>query len=271
MADFAVRVLINALALIAAVWLVPNIKAPHEIWQLLVVAAIFGLVNTYIKPIAKLLSLPLNVLTFGLVGLVVNTLMLLLVALLSCISEPRLQDRRLAGRTVHSGRLHLRLHRGARDQHRVDHPVPDSTPDPGRLKLADAARAAAGQFGTPLYLYDLGRLRADVDGIAAAFPDPWIRLYSMKANSLPALVARDRGARLRCQRRFARRAGFGGRSRRRAGVDRTRRDRQDGRRPGAGGRPGARRARRCCGCRSSRLKTRRLWLSWTRRWTCSCA
>ena len=83
MADFAVRVLINALALIAAVWLVPNIRAPHEIWALLVVAAIFGLVNSYIKPIAKLLSLPLNVMTFGLVGLVVNTLMLLLVAFIS--------------------------------------------------------------------------------------------------------------------------------------------------------------------------------------------
>lgn len=57
------------------------------------------------------------------------------------------------------------------------------------MKLADAARAAAGQFGTPLYLYDLERLRADIAGIAAAFPNPWIRLYSMKANPLPALVA----------------------------------------------------------------------------------
>ena len=83
MADFAVRVLINALALIAAVWFLPKITAPDELWQLLVVAAIFGLVNSYIKPIAKLLSLPLNVLTFGLVGLVVNTLMLLLVAFIS--------------------------------------------------------------------------------------------------------------------------------------------------------------------------------------------
>jgi diaminopimelate decarboxylase len=56
------------------------------------------------------------------------------------------------------------------------------------LSLADAARAAAGQFGTPLYLYDLPRLRADAAAVAAAFPDPWIRLYSMKANPLPALV-----------------------------------------------------------------------------------
>jgi putative membrane protein len=83
MADFAVRVLINALALIVVVWFVPHIKAPNELWQLLVVAAIFGLINSYLKPIVKLLSLPLNVMTFGLVGLIVNTLMLLLLALLS--------------------------------------------------------------------------------------------------------------------------------------------------------------------------------------------
>jgi diaminopimelate decarboxylase len=56
------------------------------------------------------------------------------------------------------------------------------------LKLADAARAAADRFGTPLYLYDLARLRADVSAVAAAFPEPWLRLYSLKANPLPALV-----------------------------------------------------------------------------------
>jgi diaminopimelate decarboxylase len=56
------------------------------------------------------------------------------------------------------------------------------------LKLADAAHAAADRFGTPLYLYDLERLRADVSAVAAAFPEPWLRLYSMKANPLPALV-----------------------------------------------------------------------------------
>jgi len=85
--DFAVRVLINALALIITVSFVPQITAPKELWQLLVVAAIFGLINTYIKPIAKLLSLPLNLLTFGLVGLVVNTLMLLLLAFISSLFD----------------------------------------------------------------------------------------------------------------------------------------------------------------------------------------
>lgn len=85
MADFAVRVLINALALIATVWFLPQIKAPGELWKLLVVAAIFGLINSYLKPIVKLLSLPLNVMTLGLVGLLINTAMLLLLAFISSL------------------------------------------------------------------------------------------------------------------------------------------------------------------------------------------
>lgn len=56
----------------------------------------------------------------------------------------------------------------------------------GHLELA--AREAVKQFGTPLYLYDLARLRADATAIREAFPDPWIRLYSLKANGLPGLV-----------------------------------------------------------------------------------
>ena len=57
-------------------------------------------------------------------------------------------------------------------------------------ELAAAAREAADRFGTPLYLYDLGRLDDNARAVAAAFPDPWLRLYSLKANGLPALVRR---------------------------------------------------------------------------------
>ena len=54
--------------------------------------------------------------------------------------------------------------------------------------LLDAARDAARRYGTPLYLYDLDRLRADAAAVAAAFPDPWLRLYALKANGLPPLI-----------------------------------------------------------------------------------
>jgi diaminopimelate decarboxylase len=54
--------------------------------------------------------------------------------------------------------------------------------------LAEAALAAVRRFGSPLYLYDLPRLRADATAIREAFPDPWLRLYSLKANGLTGLV-----------------------------------------------------------------------------------
>jgi putative membrane protein len=83
MFEFAVRVLINAIALIAAVRLVPDVAFRGDWWQLLIAAAIFGIVNAYIRPIVKLLSLPLTIFTFGLVGLVINTAMVLLGAWLA--------------------------------------------------------------------------------------------------------------------------------------------------------------------------------------------
>lgn len=80
------RWLVNALALFIAAWLVPGIRlaaagrAPTgQDWvTLAAVALIFGAVNTVIRPIVILLSLPLNILTLGLFTFVINALMLLL-------------------------------------------------------------------------------------------------------------------------------------------------------------------------------------------------
>ena len=52
-------------------------------WKLLVVALVFALVNSYIKPIVKALSMPIGVLTLGLIAFVINAAMLLLVAAIS--------------------------------------------------------------------------------------------------------------------------------------------------------------------------------------------
>ena len=56
--------------------------------------------------------------------------------------------------------------------------------------LAPALRAAAQRHGTPLYVTDGAALDATAEAVRAAFPDPWLRAYSLKANDLPALVAR---------------------------------------------------------------------------------
>jgi putative membrane protein len=75
----------NALALAAAVWLVSDITLGEDdastggrTATLLVVALIFGLVNLVVKPLVKLFSLPLLILTLGLFTLVINALMLML-------------------------------------------------------------------------------------------------------------------------------------------------------------------------------------------------
>ncbi len=72
--------------------------------------------------------------------------------------------------------------------------------------LSRAARLAATRYGTPCYLYDLRRLDADAARLRAAFPDPWLRLYSLKANGLPALIGPARDGRLRCHGRLGGRA-----------------------------------------------------------------
>jgi putative membrane protein len=83
--ELIIRILINAAALFVAVKVVPQIdfKYGNDWWKLLLVAVIFALVNSYIKPIAKALSFPISMLTLGLVAFVINAAMLLLVALAS--------------------------------------------------------------------------------------------------------------------------------------------------------------------------------------------
>jgi diaminopimelate decarboxylase len=55
---------------------------------------------------------------------------------------------------------------------------------------ADALRRAARRFGTPLYLTSVEALAAAAGELRAAFPDPWLRAFSLKANDVPAVVAR---------------------------------------------------------------------------------
>jgi putative membrane protein len=81
--EFAVRTVINAIALIAAVRLVPNVEFTGDLVQIALLAVVFGIVNAFVRPIVKLLSLPLSIVTFGLIGFVINTGMVLLVAAIS--------------------------------------------------------------------------------------------------------------------------------------------------------------------------------------------
>ena len=77
------RILINAFAIWLASMLLSSFNFGGSMLNLIVVSVIFGLVNAFVRPLVKLLTLPINMVTLGLFTLVINTLMLLLTVLLS--------------------------------------------------------------------------------------------------------------------------------------------------------------------------------------------
>jgi putative membrane protein len=85
--DRVIQLLITAAALYVAVLLVPGLEfdfAPENaLLKFVLVALIFGLVNTFVKPILRLLTLPITLMTLGLFLLVINALMLLLTGAIS--------------------------------------------------------------------------------------------------------------------------------------------------------------------------------------------
>ncbi|MEU0369648.1 phage holin family protein [Streptomyces sp. NPDC006283] len=88
MLNFLVKTIANAGALWVAVWLLQDItltgdSTGKKAWTLILVALLFGLVNFLVKPVVKLLTLPLFILTLGLITLVINALMLLLTSWLA--------------------------------------------------------------------------------------------------------------------------------------------------------------------------------------------
>jgi len=68
------RWLISAAALMLIAMYVPGIKVA-SFYTALIAALIFGLINALIRPIALLLTLPINLLTLGLFTLIINTAM----------------------------------------------------------------------------------------------------------------------------------------------------------------------------------------------------
>jgi putative membrane protein len=74
MTKFLIRLGINAVAIYAAIRLVHGIHMETTSWVAIVVLAlIFGLVNTLIAPILKLLTCPFILITLGLFTLLINT------------------------------------------------------------------------------------------------------------------------------------------------------------------------------------------------------
>ena len=79
MRNFAIRVMINAVAIAVTAMLIPNIQvANNDIGTLLVIGLIFGIVNSLLRPVLIFLTCPAVILSLGLFILVINGLMLLI-------------------------------------------------------------------------------------------------------------------------------------------------------------------------------------------------
>lgn len=76
MIRLALRLAVNAVALWAASKLIDGVDLSEEWTSVLFVAVIFGLINAVIKPVAKVLTFPITMVTLGLFTLVVNAAML---------------------------------------------------------------------------------------------------------------------------------------------------------------------------------------------------
>lgn len=77
--ELIVSILTNAMAIYFAGQIVPGFYVQeNSFWVLITAGFVFGLINFFIKPILKLISLPVIFLTFGLFTILINIAMLFL-------------------------------------------------------------------------------------------------------------------------------------------------------------------------------------------------
>jgi len=82
-ARFLLHILANALAILTAEWLVPNVFYSYSFLSLMKLAALLGIINFVLKPILKTLAAPLILLSLGLFTIIINVFLVWLVTYLA--------------------------------------------------------------------------------------------------------------------------------------------------------------------------------------------
>ncbi len=75
--QFLISILLNGLAVFLAARILDGVAVTGYV-EAIIVGVILGLINTFIKPVITLLTLPITILTLGLFLLVINGVMVLL-------------------------------------------------------------------------------------------------------------------------------------------------------------------------------------------------
>ncbi|TGU72451.1 phage holin family protein [Geomonas terrae] len=76
-----IKWLLNGVAIVITAYLLPGVSLTG-FGAALITALVLGLINTFIKPVLMLLTLPLNILTLGLLTFVINALLIMLTSAL---------------------------------------------------------------------------------------------------------------------------------------------------------------------------------------------
>ena len=74
----AITWVFNTVALFVATWLLSGLSYGSDWWALLIAGLVFTLVNTFLKPLLAILSIPFIIVTFGIFYFLINVLMLYL-------------------------------------------------------------------------------------------------------------------------------------------------------------------------------------------------
>jgi putative membrane protein len=72
---FILKVLVTAVAAYFAAWILPGVEI-NDVTTAVIVALVLALLNTFVKPILVILTIPVTVITLGLFLLVINILMI---------------------------------------------------------------------------------------------------------------------------------------------------------------------------------------------------
>jgi len=80
MPEFLVRAAANLAAIWVAAEIVDGVTYGDSFWTLVLAAVVFTVVNSFVKPVLAILSIPFIIITFGIAYFLVNCLMLVLTA-----------------------------------------------------------------------------------------------------------------------------------------------------------------------------------------------
>lgn len=77
--NLVLTLLINSLAIFITAYILPGVDV-KDLYSALIVAIFLGIINTFIKPVLVLLTLPITIITLGLFTLVINAFLILFVS-----------------------------------------------------------------------------------------------------------------------------------------------------------------------------------------------